>query len=336
MPIPEHEPQQKPERKSELANKWKAVSILAGVALGAFIPIYTIRQVVSSDESIFKRNLCPVLDTTLASWNTEGQLRPVGEKTQTDSAQEIGKEILNIDSDIIVLSEATILEHIDLELITLLRSQYSTIVETPYNDENGVSNDALLVLSKRKLENVQAHHPEGIERGFISFEINNIKNNRIRIFGVHLPSYSDAQRTKTARWINQYTSENPMPTVVTGDLNSMPPDSLRTKILRLLLDNQFAHLIAKVAPENLEEQILQTTEMTRGSALRTFESAGFVNANNSHKPTVSIKNTTSGLPDIELFSIDHALSTDEILSNFNVIPTTYSDHSMIEACLETN
>ena len=146
----------------------------------------------------------------------------------------------------------------------------------------------------------------------------------IDLFAVHFDDRSEPRRQSMARKLLGNTDPT-RPTVIAGDLNSMPVDSQVAKLAR----GRAATLLAEYAPSARARDILERlSSMATGETLQILQDAGFEQTAQSGRSTTHYRGIPFG-------QLDHVLSANTTVLSTQRHRLCGSDHAAVSARIQT-
>ena len=273
----------------------------------------------------------------IASWNIEGRLSNLARGSRGTPAA-IVSAIHQLDADILVHPEAFGTKPpIAAAIETALRDQGYHSVSVPYDDSlergehSAVTNPHLRIMSRMPIISSEFIRP-GDMRTMIAVTVQDSDSGRnVRIMGVHLDDRSEQYRLIQVYPLIEYINSSDISTVVMGDFNAMPPNTLKSLLVHSFL---FKGLAMVIPHRHMRNVLRRLSDMATGTTIASIvNQTSLSNTDPSYKPTTTPKmRKMEWMPSIRFAKIDWIFVSPDIeYKNFSVSPDLGSDHRAVSA-----
>lgn len=285
------------------------------------------------------------MSVEVAAWNLREGL------ADADRAQRLAEAICGLDKDVVVLSDAywlgNPLHDARSEAAQTALERFRTagyeIAEAEYGDHRLWPGHYMTVLSRLAINRVSTVRL-GV-RNAVDLKLKDPDTNvDLRIVGAHFSDYSEQRRlVQVEDLLSLVDLEEP--TVLAGDLNAMPGNSRRAKLLRSKLLRAAAPWVPGRPPRAEDEPLFESlktavrlTDMASGTTLEELDRAGLHDTGSNDTSSRHRSTMPSWLPFLQL---DHILASSHLEpSGFRVhntfsLPRQLSDHRPVSVKLET-
>lgn len=276
----------------------------------------------------------------VTAWNTEGRLTRFAEAGRRGSPEQILDKIEALDSDIIVLPEASDADDIEPAVLDRIRGLGYQALTAHYSEKEdrtykALTDPTIKLLSRVEVVDFQEIRLGDIRTMLMADVINPATSQPVRVFGIHIDDRNEANRLKQIEDLIPHINNSPYPAIVMGDFNAMHGDSFQARILKNKLVTAAASNFPHSKIRDVSERLVG---MATGDTLRRIaEGTNLVQTNPKMIPTMTPKmRGLEWLPSVRLVQIDHIFVSPDIeFSDFQVASDGGSDHRAISVLLNT-
>ena len=268
----------------------------------------------------------------IVSWNIEGRLSPLS-RDGRGTPEKIVEAIEELNGSVVVNPEGFGTDPSVSESIegSLRRLGYETL-STPYDDaiERGegaaVIDPHLRVMSRLPIISHEVIRPGGL-RNMISMTVHDPESNTdIRVIGVHLDDRSESLRLRQVEPLIEYINSSDLPTIMMGDFNAMPPNTMKSFLVHSFL---FKGLARVIPHRHMRHVLRRLSDMATGTTIDVILNRTVLrNTDPTYKPTTTPKmRRMEWMPSIRFAKIDWIFVSPDIeYKNFSVSRDLGSDH----------
>lgn len=268
----------------------------------------------------------------IASWNIEGRLSDLAtDKRGTPEA--IVAAIKRLDADILVHPEAFGNKPpMRPEITAALQELGYEHRAATYDDSIGRGSEAAvddpyqMVLSRLPILKHEVIRPGGLRSMNVIYVRDPESGRELRVIGIHLEDREEAFRLEQVTALIEYINCSDIATVMMGDFNAMPPNTLKS---RLIHSGLFKRVVSMIPHAHMRYVLKRLSDMASGTTIaRILAETPLINSDPSFRPTTTPKmRKMEWMPSLRLVKIDWIFVSPDIgYKNFRISPDLGSDH----------
>ena len=268
----------------------------------------------------------------LVSWNLEGRLSDLATDDR-GTPEKIIAALTELNADVSVHPEAFGADPaMRPEIETALRALGYSLEMVAYDDlvsrgdKAAVSNPHIMVMSKLPVVHTQVIRPGNLRNMLALHLYDPVSNSEFRVIAIHLEDREEVLRLKQVEPLIEYINSSPIPTVIMGDFNAMPPNTRWTRFLHSGLFRDPAKLIPH---RHMRYTLSRLSDMASGTTITAIlGKTALVNTDPLLEPTTTPKmRKMEWMPSIRIAKIDWIfVSPDITYQDFAVSRDLGSDH----------
>jgi len=268
----------------------------------------------------------------VVSWNLEGRLSQLASDSR-GTPEKIVAAIAVFDADILVHPEAFGMDPaVAPEIEESLRRLGYKSVSVAYDDAISrgekamVPNPHLRIMSRLPIISHEVIRPSNM-RSMVSVTLHDpMSNQNIRVIGIHLDDRSETLRLQQVGPLIEYINSSPLPTLMMGDFNAMPPCTFKSSLIH---STAFRELAGLIPHPHMRYTVERLSDMASGTTISTIlRQTRLQNTDPGFQPTTTPKmRKMEWMPSIRFAKIDWIfVSPDISYKNVAVSRDLGSDH----------